>query len=195
MAQAFRACEKMRRFTAEHAEHAEKSWRFLLRGLGGQRFFHRLFRPAHAGKAPRHVQRRGRGSGREEIPKDFSACSASSAFKRRFLHRLVKPANAGLKPRATHVIRVTFPGAPSIAGACSTAGPRASREARVGNRSSCESSSDAPRGSGSTPSAGTHRATPPHGPTTRFDAEDLRSPIRSRFSPSPSAPPEAKARV
>ena len=25
MAQAFRACEKMRRFTAEHAEHAENS--------------------------------------------------------------------------------------------------------------------------------------------------------------------------
>src|SRR5207245_3213551 len=32
-----------------------------------------------------HVQRRGRGGRREEKPKDFSACSASSAFKRRIL--------------------------------------------------------------------------------------------------------------
>ena len=131
----------------------------------------------------------------KKCPRIFQRALRALRSNVAFLHRLVKPANAGLKPRPTHVIRVTFPGAPSIAGACSTAGPRASREARVGNRSSCESSSDAPRESGSTPSAGTRRATPQHGPATRFDAEDLRSPIRSRFSPSPSAPPEAKARV
>src|SRR5207247_1177400 len=42
-----------------------------------------------------HVKRRDRGGRREEMPKDFSACSASSAFNVAFFHRLFSRTVAG----------------------------------------------------------------------------------------------------
>src|SRR5947207_2540945 len=40
-------------------------------------------------------ERRDRGGRREEMPKDFSACSASSAFKRRIFSQALKPVDGG----------------------------------------------------------------------------------------------------